>query len=226
MKKDLLLKTFAGFCVFYLLIVVIGREDIAWFLKPLLLPFLLLAVYQFEAFPTRNLLLVALTFSWIGDIILLFSERKEIFFILGLVSFLISHLVYIVLFLKQKSIRSYLKNILFWFAVVAVFFYLDNLLGLLYPKLGPLKLPVTVYAITISVMLVVALKGYFSWAKPSNLLVLLGATAFVVSDSLLAVNKFYEPIPQASFWIMSTYLVAQFSIVVGLLKLNSVRTKS
>lgn len=226
MKKDLLLKTFAGFCVFYLLIVIIGRVDIAWFLKPFLLPFLLLAVYQFEAFPTRNLLLAALTFSWIGDIILLFSDRKEIYFILGLVSFLISHLVYIVLFLKQKSARAYLKNILFWFAVVAVFFYLDSLMDLLYTSLGPLKLPVTVYAITISVMLIVALKGYFSWEKPANILVFLGAVAFVASDSLLAVNKFYEPIPQASFWIMSTYLIAQFSIVVGLLKLNSVRTKS
>jgi hypothetical protein len=45
--------------------------------------------------------------------------------------------------------------------------------------------------------------------------VLLGAFFFVVSDSLLAWNMFFQQIAQGSFWVMSTYLLAQFLIVYG-----------
>lgn len=49
---------------------------------------------------------------------------------------------------------------------------------------------------------------------------LLGAAFFVTSDSILAINKFHAQIPLASFWIMITYLIAQFCITDGILKLN------
>jgi uncharacterized membrane protein YhhN len=69
-------------------------------------------------------------------------------------------------------------------------------------------------------MLLLAFNGYLSWEKPGNKYVFVGAISFVVSDSLLAINKFYEPIERSSFLIMLTYLVAQYLIVVGILKLN------
>jgi uncharacterized membrane protein YhhN len=42
-----------------------------------------------------------------------------------------------------------------------------------------------------------------------------GALLFVMSDSLLAINKFVHPIPEAGFLIMSTYILAQYFIVQG-----------
>ncbi|HLF52278.1 lysoplasmalogenase [Flavobacterium sp.] len=221
MKNNLLLKGYIGISVVYLLIILLGHEAIAWFLKPLLLPFLLFSVYSFEKFPTKNLLLSALTFSWIGDVILMFADKGELYFIFGLVSFLISHILYIVLFSKQGTTTDYRKNIIFWIAFILIILYLKSMLTLLFPKLGDLKIPVSIYSLTISAMLLVALKGYFSWKKPANISILFGAMFFVTSDSILAINKFYEPLPYAAFLIMFTYLVAQFAIVVGILKLNT-----
>ncbi|MET0759749.1 MAG: lysoplasmalogenase [Flavobacterium sp.] len=220
MKNNLLLKGYIGISVVYLLIILLGHEDIAWFLKPLLLPFLLFSVYTSEKFPTKNLLLSALTFSWIGDVILMFADKGELYFIFGLVSFLISHILYIVLFSKQENTTDYRKNIIFWIAFILIILYLKSMLTLLFPKLGDLKIPVSIYALTISTMLLVSLKGYFSWEKPANISILFGAMFFVTSDSILAINKFYEPLPYATFLIMFTYLVAQFAIVVGIQKLN------
>ena len=68
-----------------------------------------------------------------------------------------------VLFIKQKSEGSYTKNWRFWLGFVIVLVYLGSMLSLLFPKLGDLKIPVSVYAFTISLMLVMAIKGYLSW---------------------------------------------------------------
>ena len=83
-----------------------------------------------------------------------------------------------------------------------------------------MKIPVIIYALVISTMLLVAIKGYFTWNSKSGKLLLIGAVFFVLSDSILAINKFYVPIYLSSFWIMSTYLGAQFCIVNSILKYN------
>ncbi len=213
------LKIFAGISVFYLLLLFTGQDEIAWYLKPILLPFLILETYSSENFKTKNLLLSALLFSWIGDIILMFADKGELYFIFGLVSFLIAHIIFILLFTKQEK-ENTSSNKLFWVGLLIVGFYLFGMLVLLYPSLGDLKIPVTVYAITISTMLLMAIKGYFNWRKPNNLTVLLGALIFVSSDSILAINKFHSTLPQSGFLIMITYIVAQFLITKGILGLN------
>jgi uncharacterized membrane protein YhhN len=218
--KQHLLKVYIGFSIVYLLIILLGREDFAWFLKPFLLPFLLATVYRTEDFPTKKILLTALAFSWIGDIILMFASKGELYFILGLVAFLISHIFYIVLFLKQKPNINVLQKPLFWLACIIVLAYLKNMLGLLFPTLGDLKIPVSVYAATISFMLIMALKGYLTWENHARYYILIGAISFVTSDSLLAIDKFHSPIPNNSFWIMITYLLAQGFITFGILKIN------
>lgn len=220
MKDKLVSKSYIGFSVMYLLVILIGREDIAWFLKPFLLPFLLYLVYTFENFPTKNILLIALLFSWIGDIILMFADKGELYFIFGLVAFLFSHIVYIFVFNKQLKTEIHTNKLVFLMGIGVVLVYLTTMLSLLLPSLGELKIPVVVYAITISTMLLFAFKGSLHWYNPANIFILVGAMFFVVSDSLLAINKFYASLPFASFWIMTTYLAAQFCIISGILCLN------
>ena len=101
-----------------------------------------------------------------------------------------------------------------------VLVYLTTMLTLLLPSLGELKIPVVVYALTISTMLLFAFKGSLHWQNPANIFILVGAIFFVASDSILAINKFYTTLPLSSFWIMTTYLVAQFCITSGILCLN------
>lgn len=220
MKTASLLKIFITVGAIYLALLLFGGEDRAWFMKPLLLPAMISAVAASEKFPTKNLLIWALLFSYFGDVVLMFADKGELLFIIGLALFLTAHILYIVLFHKQpKTFRSAAKVWLY----VGLFFivgYLFTMLYVLYPKLGGLKIPVTVYAIVISAMVFMSFKGIFEWTSPARYYILAGAICFVSSDSLLAFNKFYEPITQASFNIMSTYLAAQFLIVFGVLVLN------
>ncbi|MCV9929192.1 lysoplasmalogenase [Flavobacterium sp. LS1R49] len=225
MKSPLFLKIYVGFSIIYLLILLFNLENIAWYLKGFLIPILWLAVYFSENFPSKKILLGALLFSWIGDVILLFADKAEIYFILGLVAFLISHVIYIILFNKQDKPKVKKNKNLYNVGFVVILIYLALMLNILLPKLGDLQIPVIVYALTISTMLLSAFSGYLIWAKPANSFILIGAIIFVLSDSILAMDKFYEPIYKSSFFIMLTYLVAQYLIVVGILKLNSVKTK-
>lgn len=220
MKSTIILKSFIGFSLIYLLIILFGKVEIAWFLKPFLLPFLILAVYIHERFSTKNILLAALTLSWIGDIILMFADKGELYFIAGLLAFLLSHISYIILFSKQLKINLQKSKIIYWIGVTAIALYLIVMMLILLPSLGDLKAPVFVYALTISIMLLFALKGFLNWQKPASIYILIGAIIFVASDSILAFDKFYAPLKCSSFLIMVTYLIAQYLIVTGILKLN------
>lgn len=221
MQSSLLLKTYIGFAIIYLGIQFLNLEGFDIYMKPILLPILMGAVIVSESFPTKKILLTALTFSWIGDIILLFADKGELYFIFGLVAFLISHLVYIALFSKQQNTRINNNKAVFWIGILAILAYFVFMINTLFPKLGPLKIPVLVYAIVITTMLFFAFKGSLKWAIPANNYILIGAIIFVSSDSILAFNKFYAPIEHASFYIMATYCLAQYLIVAGILKLNS-----
>ncbi|MFV8342608.1 lysoplasmalogenase [Flavobacterium sp. XS2P39] len=220
MKSTLSFKAYIGISFIYLLLIILGKEDIAWFLKPFLIPFLILAVYFCGDFPSKRFLSIALTFSWMGDVVLLFADKAELYFIIGLVAFLISHITYVILFSKQLRINSSRNNAVFWTGITTIIVYLVVMFLLLLPTLGDLKIPVLVYAIVLSTMLLFAFKGYLRWSKPAGTYIVSGAFIFVISDSILAFNKFYEPIMFSSFLIMITYLIAQYLIVVGILKLN------
>jgi uncharacterized membrane protein YhhN len=218
-KSSKYLNLFIAISLFYLLLIVLKKEEIAWFLKPLLLPGLILATNESPEFPTKKWFLLALVFSWLGDVILMFSPYHELYFIFGLVAFLIAHLLYIFLFAKQSTVKSPNRYV-FIIGILLVSGYLYAMLTLLLPSVGGLLIPVSVYAFVISLMLIMAIRGSLTWQSPINLLILNGAVAFIVSDSLLAIDKFYVSLPNSSLLIMATYLIAQYLICFGILRLN------
>lgn len=219
MKHTLFFKIYFFISLIYLLALLLGYEYLDLYLKPTLIPLLGFAVYAYKRFPSRNLLLAALAFSWIGDIVLLFADIAEIYFILALASFLISHLLYCTLFNKQKTVEIR-NNIVFRVGCLIILLYVVAMISFLLPTLGSLKVPVIIYAFVISTMLLFAFNGFLSWSKPGNKYVFYGAVIFVISDSILAINKFYTSIEKGSFFIMLTYLVAQYLLVLGILELN------
>ena len=217
MTRKTALFLFLIFSLLYLGLVLIEFESITWWLKPFLIPLLSISVILSGKMESKPLLISAMFFSWIGDVVLLFANQGVIYFIIGLVSFLIAHLFYIILFSKlQKVINLKYKRF-----IPLVLLYLVGFLYFLWEKLGGMKIPIIIYALVISTMLLVAIKGYFTWNSKSGKLLLIGAVFFVLSDSILAINKFYVPIYLSSFWIMSTYITALFLIVKGVLNLNS-----
>jgi uncharacterized membrane protein YhhN len=190
-------------------------EMLHFVVKPLLIPALgLLLYFTKSAVAGKNLLLTGLFFSWLGDVFLLFEYKHALFFIFGLVSFLTTHIFYIVYFLRIQSKKtSLLKKQPVLIALVLA--YGITLVWQLYPHLADLKLPVMVYAAVICSMLLCSLHVFLKVNKTAASFYLLGAAAFVISDSLLAINKFYQPFAYAGVCIMLTYCAAQFFIVTG-----------
>ncbi len=189
--------------------------------KPLLIPALwLLLFFTKSTVPGKNLLLTGLIFSWLGDVFLLFDYKHALFFIFGLACFLTTHIFYIIYFLRIRSENiSLLKKHPAFIALVLA--YGITLVWQLYPYLGDLKLPVMVYAAVICSMLLCSLHIFLKVNKKAAAGYFWGAAAFVVSDSLLAINKFYaqhpadEPFAYAGVFIMLTYCAAQFFIING-----------
>ncbi|MDQ2772589.1 MAG: lysoplasmalogenase [Bacteroidota bacterium] len=184
--------------------------------KPLLL--LSLGLYYYRAAPRpAPLVLAALALSWLGDGLLLFQERQPLFFMGGLVSFLLAHASYIGAYRQHQWPGP--GRPLGWRLGVGLPVVVAGvaLLATLAPGLGSLRLPVLVYALVLVLMVLAAVYRAGRTTPASFAWVGAGAGLFMVSDSLLALNKFLEPLPDAGFWIMLTYCAAQFGIVRGLL---------
>lgn len=215
----------SGFILFWIiafadiLAVAFNNNQIHLLAKPLLLPVLIFTLlFTTEACNKKGLIITGLVFSFMGDVFLLFEDRNAMFFIFGLVCFLLTHLFYILFFLSIKSTgESLLKKRPYLILLVAA--YTAALLFLLIPALGPLLIPVILYAVILSMMLLCSLQAYRKVFPQSGKLFISGAVFFVVSDSLLAINKFYAPLAWAGGFIMTTYCLAQYLIVKGFIKM-------
>ena len=162
---------------------------------------------------SKSLTLLALICSLVGDILLLFADQASSFFLAGLVAFLLAHIMYISTFLKRRNPykKPYLLYILLASYAVFIFLLLKN-------YLGNLMVPVAIY---ISIILAMAITSFLrinQVSASSFLLVFLGALFFLISDSILAINKFYTPLAMSHISIMFTYATAQLFIVLGLVK--------
>jgi uncharacterized membrane protein YhhN len=185
------------------------------FCKPLLMPALILSVCLLSTKSLgRKKIIAALSFSFLGDVFLMFEEKFPLCFIFGLACFLITHIFYISYFVQKKDSTGNLMKA-YPFLPIIIILYTFFLLYLLFPHLGDLKIPVIVYACIISAMLYFSLQLSGKMERTNRYLFIGGALCFVISDSLLALNKFYQPFLPAPVLIMATYCAAQFLIVKG-----------
>lgn len=195
--------------------------------KPLLMLLLLgwFASYYLQDKRGRMLVTWALIFSCGGDILLLFAGKNELFFIAGLISFLIAHIFYILFFVRVKKQNRPGRP---WkpMVVLLVVIYVGILFYLLKPGAGPLKLPVLIYATVLGAMLLMTIHAFHFPAQLSGAFCVTGAMLFVVSDSLLALDKFYQPFNAAPLLVMTTYCLAQLLLVTGSRKYLQSRNNS
>ncbi len=170
--------------------------------------------------PLSKPLIFAMLFSCAGDILLMLQAKDEKFFMFGLGAFLAAHIFYILTYKQHQSSDTTnelqgLQKIRFAFPIVLSG---SGLVVILYNRLGGLKIPVLIYAAVLTGMVLAALFRFGKTTTASFAMVFGGAILFMISDSLIAVNKFLEVLPMAGFWIMATYIAAQYLIVTGLSK--------
>lgn len=147
----------------------------------------------------RILIAVGIIFSLAGDIFLMLPGNT---FVWGLISFLVAHLFYIAGYVERAGFRTH------WLILAPFVLYGAILLYLLWPHVGDLRLPVTVYAAVLLAMGWQATELWWGMRDATALLAMLGAMLFVASDSILALDKFRAPIPHRDVLIMSTYYSA------------------
>ncbi len=158
--------------------------------------------------PYRRWISLGLLFSLAGDIIL---DWPADLFVFGLGAFLIGHLCYLVAYLSDSQRFAPLALLLALAAGGGMFAVLAS------RPLGPLLIPVAFYALTISAMLWRALArvGEPKIARASAWLAAVGAVLFVISDSLIGINRFVAPFDAARYAIIVTYWLGQFGIAAS-----------
>lgn len=165
--------------------------------------------------PLRLIIVFALVLSLVGDILLMFVDTSPNYFLFGLVAFLLAHVMYVIAFLKHRNKnRNPLGFMVFLIIYAAGLFYL------LKDGLNDMLIPVIIYMLVILSMSTAAFLRKGNVPKMSYVLVFLGALFFMISDSILALNKFYEPLAFSNISIMLTYALAQYLIIIGILKLG------
>jgi uncharacterized membrane protein YhhN len=218
MKKKYWIYLFAAILSGDLISIQLQNTQLQFFFKPLIIPVIIGYLDSQAGSITKGLskwILAALLFSLLGDILLMFQEKNSIFFLLGLSSFLLAHIFYI-LFFHLIRVRENIKGNP-WLLVIVVVYY-AALISWLSPYLGSMKIPVRIYGVFISVMFMLALHMLYIRNKTAGKWMMLGALLFIISDSLLAINKFYQSFEAAGVLIMLTYGLAQIFIVEGAIR--------
>ncbi|WP_020414137.1 lysoplasmalogenase [Microbulbifer variabilis] len=153
---------------------------------------------------TRRLTLVALSFSALGDVLLEMDFHNQ--FVFGLGAFLLAQLVYVANFLRFANFRNR-RSLL---RIVPVILAAVLLAQLILPATGELAPAVLVYLLAIVAMALAAAAH-----RGHSGLLFTGALVFLLSDTLIALNKFITPLPFADTAIMLTYYSAQLAILYG-----------
>jgi len=165
-----------------------------------------------------NLIMAGLIVALIADLVLQWDKGL---FVPGLLIFLVAQIVYIVAFVSMSRRGSWVR--LIPFAVWGLIAFL-----ILNPYLGDLMLPVVVYLVAIEIMMwrAAALVGAHGRVETFELAALVGALAFGLSDTLLALNHFIwhdtltmfsiqESAPFIGTLVMILYWLGQLGIALA-----------
>lgn len=157
-------------------------------------------------------------FSLAGDVLLMLSLDR--FFLPGLGAFLLAHLTYVIGF------NTPLPEISVWGIGLAFIIGLGGarvirriLASVVAKGQGRLRMPIAVYGIVISLMLLSAMLKQFdvTWEAGAALLVSVGAFLFYLSDIILAWSKFAAPIRNGRIYNIAAYHLGQIALIAGVI---------
>lgn len=160
-----------------------------------------------------GLMIAGLVLSLIGDMLLAWSMARRTF-ILGLLAFLVAHVMYTTAFSLANGFSAW--DLLLLGVILAGAFAGYKVLAL---DLGQLKLPVVAYLLVISAMLTKAISSLYlgGITSPARWLVVIGAVLFFISDGVLALIKFQDHPAKADRAInLTTYYLGQILLALSL----------
>ena len=150
---------------------------------------------------------VGLVFSLAGDVLLLWPEKM---FVAGLGAFLFAHLAYLAAFTRGTKFPASWAVLGFYLAIAAAMYFALN------ARLpAELKLPVVLYAFAVATMAAQAMGRYLQLQSGAARLAAAGGIFFMLSDGLLAIDRFWARIPYAAVVILVPYYLAQVLIALS-----------
>ena len=194
------------------------RKGRAW-TKPFLLV-LLAGYYALSSDKLLVVLLLALLTSWLGDVLLI--PRGHGWFAAGGISFMLSHFLFIAVYVENISF-----TLVPWVpaVILAVVYYgiSAKIISMLWPY-APKKMRAVmyVYLLANSTMNVFAFMQMVTTLHPGAIVAYIGAVLFFISDCTFFLVRYYEPkrlIFKDHFTVMLTYIVGEFLITQGILML-------
>jgi uncharacterized membrane protein YhhN len=159
----------------------------------------------------KRTIILALCFCLFGDILLL----KNDYFVFGLGAFLLGHLLFAKAFV---GLHGFQRNPIVALVLLAIGI---GLFDWLYPDLGALKYPVAAYVLVILFMAWQGIGLYLREKTTAYGFIALGVILFMLSDSMIAIDRFKSPFELSGVVILSTYWLAITLIANG----SSMRTK-
>ena len=181
----------------------LGPRLHVYIFKPLTMIFILVIAFQGQADPVyRVAILAGLGCSLVGDILLMLPDH----FVAGLIAFLVAHLFYIAVFALGIGLGGS------WWSLAILAIYGLAVYRFLAPALGAMKVPVIAYIVVILVMTWQAWARWSHGGQSGALLAFVGAILFVISDTILAANRFRGPYRPARALNLISYFVAQWLI--------------
>ncbi len=178
--------------------------------KALLTPILLVIYLEGNRTP-EIIVICALFFCFLGDVLLEFSG----FFLAGLSAFLAGHVSYIIRFIKDIPRFAAIPGWMYIFVVIYALFGF-----IFYTKLSlqdkKIKAAVSAYC---GIILLASFFSLLRWGNVSEysfFMVFAGTLMFIISDSILAHNRFVNRTRAGGVWVMATYGAAQLLIIMGL----------
>jgi len=186
-----------------------GRQAQVFLLKPLTTVLILALAALTPTTDSRYQLAVCvgLALSVAGDVFLMLPGDR---FLPGLVSFLLAHLAYLVAFTRGLHVEATVVPVLAYGAVGAAVF------AVLWPGLSrQLRSPVAVYVAVIAMMAGVALARWLEIGGGPPLAAAVGAGLFLVSDALLALDRFRWSFRWSRAAVLGSYWAAQFLIAMS-----------
>ncbi len=200
--------------------VVRANKRLEYFAKPGVMLALLAAIGFSNGFQGPLLWFgLGVSFSLAGDIFLMLRRER---FLAGLVAFLLAHVFYLVGLISsppQITLAGGIVALLVGLTGIQLYRSIHS--GLVHSKKERLKLPVMIYAIFISLMLLSALLTLVTanevWLPTAALLVSAGALLFYLSDTFLAWNRFVAPLKYARLRVIILYHLGQALLILGAL---------
>lgn len=205
MKK--LTLVYFGFAGLYLVLLALNLAVMPYFLKPL--PIFILMAYvamRQKLFPLHRWvwIILALCFCALGDISFTLDIANQ--FMVAVFFFLVAHCFYIALFAHRLFLTKTKAMVL-----AGLYIYALLMASFLLPHTGDLLWPVMVYMVVLCTMGTTALLS-----STLNACARWGAMIFIISDSILAIQKFVWPEALLAIPVMLTYYLAQWAIIRGL----------